>query len=61
MNQTEQSIPHVFFYFVQKEMTQKPLTLAAAKGLSFSLHAIGTTCFNECFLFHMITRRHYFL
>ena len=25
------------------------------------MYVIGTTCFDECFLFHVITERHYFL
>ena len=50
---------HTFFFTLSKN--KWPKNLAAAKIFSFSLNAIGTTCFNECFLIHMITRRHYFL
>ena len=30
------------------------------KNFSSSVYLIGTTCFNDCFLFHVITGRHYF-
>ena len=51
---------HAFSYFVWKETTHKPLKVAAAKTLFSSVYVIGTTCFNECFLFYVITGRHYF-
>ena len=51
----------VFFYFVWKETNYKPLKLTAAKAFFFSLYAIGTTSFDKCFLFHVITGRHYIL
>ena len=35
--------------------------MAAAKTLFSSVYFIGTTCFDECFLFYVITVRHYFL
>ena len=35
-------------------MNHKPLNLAAAKNFFSSMYVIGTTCFNECFLFHVI-------
>ena len=49
------NIYHMFFYFVCKEMTHKPLKVAAAKTLFSSVYIIGTT-----FLFYVITGRHYF-
>ena len=52
---------HGFSYFVWKETTHKPLKVAAAKTLFSSAYVIGTTCFDECFLFHVITWRNYFL
>ena len=41
-------------YYVSQEV-------AAAKKAFRSVYIIDRTCFNECFLFHVITRRHYFL
>ena len=51
---------HAFCYFTLKETTDKHLKVAAAKTLFSSLCVIGTTCFHECFLFYVITGRHYF-
>ena len=51
---------HAFSYFVWKETTHKPLKVAAAKSLFSSVYIIGTTCFDECFSFYVITKRHYF-
>ena len=49
------------FHSVWKEKSHKPLNLAAAKKSFPSVFTIDTTCFNECFLIHVITRRHCFL
>ena len=51
---------HMFFHFVWKEKTHKPLKVAAAKPLFSSECVIGKTCFDECFLFHIITGRYFF-
>ena len=51
---------HSFSYFVWKETIYKPLKVAAAKSLFSSVYVIGTTCFDECFLFYVIPGRHYF-
>ena len=51
---------HAFSYFVWKETTHKPLKVAAANSLFSSVYVIGTTCFDECFSFYVITKRHYF-
>ena len=51
---------HAFSYFVWKETTHKPLKVAAANILFSSVYVIGTTCFDECFSFSVITKRHYF-
>ena len=51
---------HAFSYFIWKKTSHKPLKLAAAKSLFSSVYIIDTTCFNECFSFYVITRRHYF-
>ena len=51
---------HAFSYFVWKEATHKPLKVAAANSLFSSVYVIGTTCFDECFSFYVITKRHYF-
>ena len=42
---------HTFFYFVCKETTHKPLKVAAIKTLFSSVYVIGTTSFDEYFLF----------
>ena len=57
--QADQSIPHIF-YFARKETTHKPSNVTAAKTLLSSVYVIGTTCFDECFLFYVTTGRHYF-
>ena len=49
------------FYSVRKETSHKPLKVAAAKKSFPRVYFIDKTCFNECFLVHVITGRHYFL
>ena len=51
---------HMFSYFIWKETTHKPLKVAAAKSLFASVYIIGTTCFDECFSFYVITKRYFF-
>ena len=51
---------HSFSYFVWRETTRKTLKVAVAKTLFSSVYIIGTSCFDECFLFYVITERHYF-
>ena len=46
------------FYFVWKETSHKPLKVATAETFFPSVYTIGTACFHECFLFHVITERH---
>ena len=41
-------------------MTDKPLKVAAAKILFFSVYVIRTACFDECFSFYVMTARHFF-
>ena len=50
------------FYFVRIKTTHKLSKVAAAKNVFIHcVYLIDTTCFDEyCFLFHVITRRHYF-
>ena len=49
-----------FFYFLRTETTQKILKEAAAKNVFIHCaYYIDTVCFDEFFLFHVITRRHY--
>ena len=38
----------------------KPSKVAAAKILFSRVYAIGTTCFEKCFLFHVMTRNIFF-
>ena len=54
-------IYHKSFYSVIKETLLNPLKVAAAKKYFPSVYISDTTCFNEYFLFHVITGRHYFL
>ena len=49
------------FYSVLKETTRKHLKRAAPKSFFSSVYFIDVTCFDECFLFHVITGRHYFM
>ena len=49
------------YYSVWKETSHKALKVAAAKKSFQSVYIIDTTCFDECFLFHVINGRHYFL
>ena len=51
---------HAFSYFIWKETTDQPLKVATAKSLFSSVYIIGTTCFDECFSFYVITKRRYF-
>ena len=51
---------HLFSYFVWKETTHKPVKVAAAKSCFSSVYVIGKTCFDEIFLFFVITGRYYF-
>ena len=57
---TDQSIL-LDFYTIGKEKTHNPSKEEAAKKVFSSLHVTGTTCVDECFLFYMMTGRHYFL
>ena len=49
-----------FVCFVWKKTTRKTLKVAASKPFFFSVYVIGTTCFDECFLFHAITGKYDF-
>ena len=49
------------FYSVWKEASHKPLKVAAVKKSFPSMYIIGKNYSNLCFLFHVITGRHYFL
>ena len=51
---------NAFSCFIWKETTHKPVKVAAAKSLFSSVYIIGTTSFDECFSFYVITKRHYF-
>ena len=44
-----------------KETAQKPSNVVAATSLFPSVCVIGIFCFDECFLFYVITGRQYFL
>ena len=42
------------------ETSHKPLKVEAAKKSFPGVYIIDTTCFDECFLFHVMTGRYYF-
>ena len=58
---TETNLYYKYLCSVWKEMTSKPLKIAASKIIFFSVYLTGKTCFDECFLFHMITGGHFFI
>ena len=49
-----------FFPLFKKEATPKPSNVATAKNIFSSVYILVTTCFDKCFLFHVITGRRYF-
>ena len=55
---TEQSTQQVIL-LRRNETTHKPSKVAAAKNFFSSVYVIDTNCF-KCFLFHVITEKHYF-
>ena len=57
--QTDQSMLRVSLLCLKKT-THKPIKVAAAKNLFSSRYVFGSTYFDECFLFHMITGKQYF-
>ena len=52
---------HEPFYSVWKETSYKALKKAAAKRCKSGVYVIDPICFEECFLFHVISGKHYFL
>ena len=53
-----------YFYSVWIETTHKPSKIAATKNFFSSVYVIDfidKNCFDECFLFHLITGRHFFI
>ena len=50
----------MYFYFIWKETTHKPSKVTAAKTHLLNVYVIGTACFDQVFLFVVITRRHFF-
>ena len=56
-------------YSVRIKTTHNPSKVAAAVCICvlyvymffYSVYVVDATCFNECFLFHVITGKHYFL
>ena len=48
-------VSYKLFYSLWKETSHKPLKVAAAKKSFQSVYIIDTTCFDECFLFYMVT------
>ena len=58
---TDQSILLVFFDSIWKENTHKPSKAEAAKNFFFGVYVVGIICYDECFLFHVMTGRHFFI
>ena len=50
---------HTFFYFCLKRNDPQTLKVAAAKILFACVH-VGTHSFDECFVFCVVSGRHYF-
>ena len=48
------------FYYISKEASHKTLNLATAKKSFPSVFIIDVTCFDECFLFHVMTENSIF-
>ena len=48
-----------FLYSVWEETTHKSSKVETGKEISSSAYVIGTTCFDKCFLSHVITGRHF--
>ena len=55
--QTDQSIPRVFLLCLKRNDSQ---TCKRGSCNFSSVYVIGATCFDECFSFYVITKRHYF-
>ena len=49
-----------FCYSVRIKTTHKPSKVAAAQKVFSNVYVIDATCFDECFLFHVVTGRYYF-
>ena len=52
---TQTKVYYKFFNSVSKEASHKPLKVAAAKNYFPSVFILDTTCFDECFLFYVVT------
>ena len=50
---------YTLYYPVWKETKRKPLKRAAPKDLFSTVYFTDATCFHKCFLYHVITGRHY--
>ena len=49
-----------FYYSVRKETTYKASKAAAAKSFFSRVYVTDTTCFDEYFIFQVVTGRHNF-
>ena len=56
---TQTKVYHELFYSVWKETSHKPWKVAVATTSFPSVYIMDTTCFDECFLFRVITGRHF--
>ena len=55
----DQNILQVVLFFFKRNHSL-PLKESAVKYLLSSVYVIGIACFHKCFLFHVITGRHYY-
>ena len=56
---TDQSILQCFFLSLKRKDSQT-FKRSRRKKIFSSVYVIGTTCFDECFLLHVITGKHHF-
>ena len=49
-----------FFYYAWNETIHKPSKVATSKKIFFSMYVIGTACYDECFLSHVIPGKYWF-
>ena len=56
---TDQSTLQVFFLCIKRNDSQT-FKSSSRKKLFVRVHVIDTTCYNECFLFYLITESHCF-
>ena len=51
---------YMSFFTMSEKKNSQTFKIAAAKSFFSNVYVIDTTCFDECFLFHVSTRSYYF-